>query len=150
MSLLLFLVCLVLSCGYALIRGGAPERIAAALMIGAFVAGIPLHLFVSAADYRSLALGGAAIDAVLLLALIVLAWRSTRYWPLWVAAWQVATVLAHTAKLLDPTMQATGYAIQAQIWGYPMVLAAGVGAWRHRQRRKAGFPDPAWKSMVSS
>ncbi len=150
MSFLLFLGWLILCCSYALVRGGAPERVAAGLMVAAFVAGIPTHLVLRAAGYRSADLATAAIDVALLGAIVVLAWRSTRYWPLWMAAWQLAAVVAHAAKLLDPSMQATGYAIQAQIWAYPMVAAAAIGTWRHRRRREAGYPDPAWKSAIGA
>lgn len=147
MSLPVFLMLMVMTCGYALVRGGAPERVAGGLLIGAFLLGLPVHLAMGAAGYASAIAGAAAIDVALLVALIVLAHRSTRYWPLWVAGWQMAAVIAHLAKMLDPTMQATGYAVQAQIWGYPMVLAVGIGAVRHRLRRRAGDPDPAWKVL---
>lgn len=148
MSFLFFLGWLVLGCGYALARGGAPERAAAGMMLAAFAAGIPVHIAMGAAGYRSAELATVAIDVLLLGALTVLAWRATRFWPLWVAGWQAAAVVAHLAKMLDPGMQATGYAIQAQIWGYPMVAAAAIGAWRHRRRLRAGIVDPPWKSML--
>ncbi|KQS04747.1 hypothetical protein ASG11_11215 [Sphingomonas sp. Leaf357] len=145
-SVLLFLIWLVLCCGYALLRGGAPERVAAGLLVLSYALGLPVHWMIDAAGYRSAVIGTATIDVLLLVALIVLAWRSTRFWPLWVAGWQLAAIVAHLAKLLDPAMLATGYAIQAQIWAYPMVLATAAGAWRHRDRRRSGDPDPPWKS----
>jgi len=148
-SLLLFLLLLTLTCGYAAARGGAPERVAAGLLVGAFILGLPLHFVLSVGGYASALIGGAAIDLALLVALIVLAHRSTRYWPLWVAGWQLAAVIAHLAKAVAPEMAAAGYAVQAQVWGYPMVLAVAAGAWRHRARRRAGDPDPAWKTATS-
>ena len=56
-------------------------------------------------------------------------------------------ILAHLAKLLDPAMQATGYAIQLQIWAYPMLLATAAGAWRYQTRRSAGLIEPDWKTL---
>lgn len=147
MSLYLFIAILLASCGYALVRGGAPERTAGGMLIGAFVIDEIVHRLIDGRLYATVEMGSAIVDLGLLSGLVVLAHRSTRYWPLWVAGWQLAAVIAHAAKLLDPTMQATGYAVQAQIWGYPMVLAVGVGAVRHRLRRRAGDPDPAWKTM---
>jgi hypothetical protein len=144
-SFLFFLLWLTLGCGYALTRGGPPERVAAGLMVAAFAAGIPVHMAFGAAGYRSAALSAVAIDVLLLGALIVLAWRSTRFWPLWMAACQLAAVLSHVVKLVDPAMQATGYAIQAQIWAYPMVPLAAIGAWRFQRRLRAGVIEPAWK-----
>lgn len=147
MSLVFFLVLLLACCGYALLRGGAPERIAGGLLIGAFAVDELVHRLIDGRLYATVELGSMFVDLALLVALVVLAHRSTRYWPLWVAGWQLAAVIAHIAKLLDPTMQATGYAVQAQVWGYPMVLALGAGAMRHRLRRRAGDPDPAWKTL---
>ncbi|MBB4153120.1 hypothetical protein GGQ80_001008 [Sphingomonas jinjuensis] len=143
MSFPLFLVLLASCCGYALLRGGAPERWSAALQLAAFAAGMPLHL--AKADYRSIEFAGALIDGALFLALFVLAWRSTRFWPLYVAAWQLTTILVHLGKGLDPGMYPAGYAIQAQFWAYPMLLATAVGAWRHQRRLQTGVVDPAWK-----
>ncbi|WP_295560577.1 hypothetical protein [uncultured Sphingomonas sp.] len=148
MSLPVFLILLILTCGYAGVRGGGPERWAASLLVAAYALGLPVHLALRGAGYDTALLGGAAIDVVLLVALIWLAHRSTRYWPLWLAGWQFAAVVAHLAKMLDPTMQATGYAVQAQVWGYPMVIALAIGAWRHCRRRRAGDADPDWKSLL--
>lgn len=147
MSLLVFLTLLLLCCGYALWRGGAPERVAAGAQILAFAINLPLHYALEGSEYGRTISATALIDLLLLLGLVVLAWRSTRYWPLWIAGWQLAALIAHLAKTLDPTMQATGYAIQAQIWAYPMLVATAVGAIRHQRRRRAGDPDPAWKQM---
>jgi hypothetical protein len=143
----LFLVLLVGCCGYAIVRGGTPERWSAALQLAAFVAGMPLHLV--KADYRSLEIAALLIDATLCVGLFVIAWRSTRFWPLYVTAWQLTTVLVHLAKGVDPAMLPAGYAIQAQLWAYPMLLATAAGAWRHQQRLRAGLPDPAWKAFHS-
>ena len=146
MSVSVFIALLALCCGYALWRGGAPERVAAALQIGAFVLTLAAHRLFEG-GFRSVDIGTAAIDLALLTALVVLAWRSTRFWPLWVGGWQLAAIIAHLAKMLDPNMMATGYAIQAQIWAYPMLLATAAGAWRHQVRRRAGDADPAWKPV---
>ena len=147
MSLVLFIAILLVTCGYALVRGGAPERCAGGLLIGAFVIDEIVHRLVDGRAYATVEMGSAIVDLTLLALLVVLAHRSTRFWPLWVAGWQLAAVVAHAAKLIDSTMQATGYAVQAQVWAYPMVLAVGIGAVRHRLRRRAGDPDPPWKTI---
>ena len=147
MSIPLFLVLMTLCCGYALLRGGAPERVAAGLQIGAFAFTISVHRLFEGAAFLVTSVGTAAIDAMLLVALITLAWRSTRFWPLWIAGWQLAAIVAHLAKLVDPAMMPAGYAIQAQIWAYPMLLATTAGAWRHHSRVVAGDIDPPWKPM---
>ncbi|MBB4153548.1 hypothetical protein GGQ80_001450 [Sphingomonas jinjuensis] len=147
MSIPVFFAWMALCCGYAIWRGGAPERIAAGLQMGAYVLTLLLHYAIDAAGYRSASVATAAID-VLLAALAMLGWRSTRFWPLWIAAWQLAAIVAHLAKTIDPAMLASGYAIQAQFWAYPMLAATAAGAWRHRQRLRQGRDDPSWKSAI--
>ena len=146
-SLYLFLSLMVVCCGYSAVRGGAPERAAAALQIGAFALNLPVHFFLDQSGYRSAIVGTAAIDVTLLVALTLLAWRSTRFWPLWVAGWQLAAIVAHLTKLIDPSMMPAGYAIQAQIWAYPMLVATAAGSWRHHARVAVGDCDPSWKPM---
>ncbi|SUJ23466.1 Uncharacterised protein [Sphingomonas paucimobilis] len=147
MSLFLFLGVMTLCCAYALARGGPPERASALLQLGAFASDEAVHRLVDGRAYTALAAGSALVDLSLLVALTVLASRSTRHWPLWVAGWQLAAIVAHLAKLLDPAMQATGYAIQLQIWAYPMLLATAAGAWRYQTRRSAGLIEPDWKTL---
>lgn len=147
MSLFLFLSVLIATAVYALARGGAPERASALLQLGAFAADELVHRLVDGRAYTVLAAGSALVDVALLLALVVLASKCTRHWPLWVAGWQLAAIVAHLAKLLDPSMQATGYAIQLQIWAYPMLVATAVGTWRYRSRRSAGLVEPDWKTL---
>lgn len=147
MSLFLFLAVLFLCSAYALARGGPPERASALLQLGAFATDEAVHRLVDGRSYTALAAGSALVDLSLLLALIVLASRCTRHWPLWVAGFQLAAIVAHLAKLIDPDMQATGYAVQLQIWAYPMLLATAAGAWRYQTRRAAGVIEPDWKTL---
>lgn len=136
---------LLLCCGYALLRGGAPEQVGALLLVLAFVLTIPVHRLLDTIGYRFAGAGTAVIDAALLAALIVLAWRSTRFWPLWMAGWQLATVITHAAKAVDPAMLAAGYAVEGQAWSYLIVLAIAGGTWRHQRRASAGVEDGGWK-----
>lgn len=150
MSLLLFLVVLFGCCGYALWRGGGPERWAAGLQLGAFAIDDVVHRLIDGSSYATVEIGSFTLDVALLLALIVLAHRSTRYWPLWLGGWQIAAIVAHITKTLDPGMAAAGYAFQAAFWAYPMLFATAWGAVRHQRRVKAGIYRPAWRSMVEA
>ncbi len=149
MSLILFLAVLGLSCAYALARGGAPERIAAGLYLGAFAVDELVHRTVDGSSYATVEVGSLLLDLALLLGLILLAWRSTRHWTQWVAGWQLAAVVAHLAKLLVPSMEATGYAFQAQLWAYPIVTTTAIGAWRFRERWNAGIREADWKPIAA-
>lgn len=121
---------------YALARGGQSERAGAAILfIGsvltdvAFVPGI-LH-------FISVERGVLAVDVAVLAGFVILALRSDRYWPLWLAALQLIGTLAHFAKLADSTMMPVGYAFLLAVWAYPMLALIGFGTWsRHRRSRR--------------
>lgn len=117
---------------YALARGGRSERAGAAILfIGsvltdvAFVPGI-LH-------FVSVERGVLVVDVGVLAAFVILALRSDRYWPIWIAALQLIGTLAHFAKLADPTMMPVGYAFLLAAWAYPMLALIAIGTWRHRR-----------------
>lgn len=148
MSLPLFLMLLIGCCAYALWRGGGPERWAAGLQLGAFALDEALRRWIERDAYTTVAVASFALDLVLLVALFVLADRSTRWWPVWLFGWQLAAIVAHVAKTIDPGMTRTGYALQTAIWAYPMLIAMAIGAARHHRRVTAGIVRPAWKSML--
>lgn len=150
MSLLLFLAVLFGCCGYALWRGGGPERWAAGLQLGAFAIDEVVHRLIDGSSYATVEVGSFTLDVALLVALIVLAHRSTRYWPLWLGGWQIAAIVSHITKTIDPGMAAAGYAFQAAVWAYPMLITTAWGAVRHHRRVKAGIRRPAWRSMVEA
>lgn len=144
-TFLLFVILLGSCAGYALLFGGACEAWAAGLQLAAFAAGwaIKAGLSLALPSSHHVATGLFAIDLVLLSALVLLAIRATRFWPLWIAGFHCASVVAHVAKLLNPGM--VGYAVQIQLWGYPMLLVMAFGTWRHRQRLAQFGSDPSWK-----
>jgi len=148
-SLIVFIALLFACCGYALWRGGAPERVAAGLQVAAYAATLALNRLVDGSEYLRVAAGTAALDLLLLVALVLLAWRSTRFWPLWIAGWQAAAIIAHSAKMADPGMLPTGYAFLEQVWAYLMLPTTATGAWRHRCRLVTGDPDAGWKSALT-
>lgn len=75
----LFLAILILCCGYALWRGGAPERLAAATFASALVRAHVDHRFIETET------GLLVVDGILLLVLIAIALKADRGWPLLVA-----------------------------------------------------------------
>jgi hypothetical protein len=139
-TFLLFVILLGSCAGYALLFGGACEAWAAGLQLAAFAAGWAIKAGLSLAlPSHHVATGLFAIDLALLSALVLLAIRATRFWPLWIAGFHCASVVAHVAKLLNPGM--VGYAVQIQLWrstaiwsGSPTVSRTSPAAGAVRQR----------------
>ncbi|MGN6690926.1 MAG: hypothetical protein ACTHJU_08300 [Sphingopyxis sp.] len=144
-----FLILLLGTCGYALWRGGAPERIAAGAMLAATIASA---VFRSDIDGRfiDLEVGLFLVDAILLAVLLAVMLRADRGWPILICALHLCTVGAHGVKLIDSEMIRVTYVVMVTAWSWPMVIALGVGTWRHRRRLLINGHDRDWSAPIAS
>lgn len=135
---------LVLTLGYAWIRGGPPERWAASMLTAASLASM---LLLSPLDirYRHPEFGVAVADLLLLGGYLRLTVRSTRYWPSWLVALQVLQLLSDFSPALPHTLVMV-CGIVISILGYPMVTAIAVGTWRHQERLRLGADEAPWRT----
>ena len=130
---------------YAVLKGGPPERIGAAIFASAYI----LSLIAAAsggARYDWVEVGVFAVDVGMLLALLALALVANRFWTLWVAALQIIGTAGHAVKLADPELMRSGYAIALALWSYPMWLLLVLGTWNHRRRLARNGVDPSWST----
>lgn len=140
-----FFTVFFVSCGYALWRGGAPER---AVAVSFLVAGLatPLLDLPQVQRFYSVALGVLAIDLLLLAALLAIALRADRFWPLLVVSLQAIIIIAHLVKLADPELIRRAYAMMIALWTYPQLILLVIGTVRHRRRLRRNGTDSSWKS----
>ncbi|MEO6360844.1 MAG: hypothetical protein ABIO43_09765 [Sphingomicrobium sp.] len=110
-------------------------------LLGSTSAGV-FHL---PGQFTSVPITLALVDVLLAIALVVLAIRAKRLWPIPMAACQLITILGHAAKLAAPDMFAGGYALLITIWAWPIIGLLMFGAYCHHQRIKAGYYDRPWK-----
>jgi hypothetical protein len=143
----LFLALWLVVCGYAVARGGAPERLTAgalmSAMIGTIISSYLLHP-TSADAYSSMEFWVALTDLILLIALVAIALVSTRYWPMVMASMHGCGVLGHIAKPLAPDILSKAYYATVALWAYPMVILLAIATWRHRGRLRRYGVDYAW------
>ena len=142
---LIFWTLLVVTCGYALWRGRKYEQLAALVCIIASVTSVlaraPVH-----ARYANVELGDLLIDTFVLLSFVVIALRSDRFWPLWVAGLQLTLSMSHVFKVIEPDLLPRAYAVAERFWSYPTLMIIAVAAWRQHRRgaaARAGPPEPA-------
>jgi hypothetical protein len=137
-----FLACLA----YVFTVGGRPERAAIVAQL------VALLLSMFAISFRwirfeHLPAGLALADLALALALTALALKSNRLWPIVLAAMQLATIIAHLAKLLSFPLPAAGYAIFVQFWAWPMLVVTAIGARNHHIRIRRFGEERDWKPL---
>lgn len=140
--ILAFMILLFLASGYAQWRGGAPEKLAAACMVvamlGTFWAGL------SSPSYRDVQWDMLLIDFGLLVALSVLAGVADRFWPIWLAAFQLVAVAAHGVSAYNPNILPVAYWWIVGKISYPMVAILAIGTRRHHRRTRYGLQEYAW------
>lgn len=141
--ILAFNLFLLLTSGYAIWKGGKPERWAGAAFLLAAAATLLMNL-PRQAHFQSLEVEVLVIDAALLALLIFLALRANRYWPLWMVAIHASTVAVHFAKLVNPSLVWPLYATAAQISSIPMQLLIAWATMRHQRRLRSFGSDRPW------
>lgn len=130
------LAALLFSCGIAFKWGGFDEHVASVAFLLATIATKVFTEF----NYSSTEIIVLLIDAMLLAALVVLALRSDRFWPLWAAAFQLVGTTVHLASMTETGDFAWAYAVGLIFWSYPVLIALGAGTWLEgRHRRSAGL-----------
>ena len=142
-NVILFLMALTLTLGFAALFGGAPERWVAGMFAAATLAS---HLLYTgpAQRYHAAELYVAAVDLALVAGITVILARADRFWPIALFAAHGVTVLAHIVKLLDAAVVKQAYAISIAAPGYLGLLILTVGVLRHRRRVREFGADRSW------
>lgn len=143
MRMIIFDALLLGSCAYALLRGGAPERIVAGSLLAAYAATLLAYSELPT-RFDRVEMAVLLVDAVLLCVLVAVALRADRAWPLLVAGLHLTTIGAHLIKFFDVNMIRVTYAVMIAAWSYPMLVLLAVGTWRHRRRLRFRGYDYPW------
>ena len=140
-------IVLLLCCGYALWRGGGPERLGAAMMFaGSMLSWAALDY--SGTFHASVETGIFAVDVALLVGLGAIALFSDRFWPLWATGFHLVGVLTHGAVLAGTEVAPLAYAHALGLWSYLTLfsLAAGTRALNRPTAPSASGFWPRWSS----
>ena len=113
--------------------GGRDERLAAI----AFIMATLVSRLIDQSDFGSTQTTVMIVDTALLTALVVLALRSDRFWPIWAAAFQLVGTMVHVASMAESGNFAWAYAVGLIFWSYPVMIALAVGTWLEGRFRDA-------------
>jgi hypothetical protein len=85
-----------------------------------------------------------ATDAACLIALILLACNSGRYWPIWATGFQIVAVATHFASLWIPDIVPIAYQALLSFWSIPILGVMVAGTWLDMVRPDVGrSPGPS-------
>jgi hypothetical protein len=142
---MIFLALLGLSSSYAILRGGGPERLAAATLLVGVGASATVGTIRMEGGFLAVPIRLLMIDLFVLAAFIVIAVRANRIWTIPFAACQLLTVMAHLMRLVSPKIIPLSYAFLTVIWSWPMIAVLAYGTWAHMRRRLNGNIIPDWR-----
>jgi hypothetical protein len=118
---------------YALLKGGAPERIVAVANVIAWLAS---PLAENVGDWADPQWGLLAVDAAFLAVLLALAMTTDRTWLLWASAFQLLAVATHAAMMADRSVGAWAYITAGVIWSYLVLASLAAGTWLQQRWRQ--------------
>lgn len=110
-------------------RGRRHEQLAAAVCI----AGTVLTVAVGnklAVHSSSFDVAAFLVDAAIFVVFLMIALQSSRFWPMWVAGFQLPAVTVHLLIVLAPDLPGAIFGTALAFWSYPILLLIGIGAWR--------------------
>lgn len=134
---LLYLLCLASTVVIVFARGGKDERAGAAIVLLASVMSIAVQqpgLF----DWHDNRLSLVLVDVGALVAFLVLALTSRRFWPLWTTAFHLIAVCTHLVIYLEPRRVIQSYALLQGFWAYPIMLTLILGAYARTPDERSG------------
>jgi len=128
----------------AVSRGGPPERLAAAIIICWIVIDVSYHLAFGPSGFTRVDPVHLVLDGGELIAIVWLALRANRMWPLWAAAAQLICVSGHVALFIEPGMSRAYWAM-TQMPPYIQLVALFLGAVAHARRFDRIGPYRSWR-----
>lgn len=117
------LVLMLIVCGWALWRGGKPERVAAAAMVAAWIG----TSFVLDRRFIDIQWATLAVDLILLAVLVGLSLVYRRRWLLAASGFHLLGVATHGAMVMDDKIQAAPYIVALGIWSCAVVASLAYG-----------------------
>lgn len=133
----------------AIWKGGGPERAIGAVVLGMFLSANAYHRwFNGEVNLGSINVFFALLDGVVAIALIAIALRANRVYPLCIAGLQIIALAAHLAREIVEAMTPIAYAILFILPSYFQILVLGAGLWAHRRRVAKYGQYKEWRTIT--
>jgi hypothetical protein len=128
-----FTLILIACCAYAMAFGGQPERqVAFMLLVAAMATALVGYGFPQ--PRGTIRWPVMFVDFALVAALMWVALRANRLWPMFVTALQLITAVAHPALVLAGTTAPRAYMIAIFMSGFLIPPVLALGTFLHRRR----------------
>ncbi len=128
-TVITFWTAMIAACGYALARGGRPERLGAAINIAGWLMTMAVRLAFASA-WLPAAVSILAIDVAVAAGFFWLSTTSTRFWPIWAFGFALSDLLMSIAGALLPHVKLFVYHTGLGIYAYLALGALALGTYR--------------------
>lgn len=128
---IIYAVCLLITATIGWRRGGRTERWGVAIIVTASLLTV---LIMSAPLFNWKTRVGplVAVDVATFFALLALALRTTRFWPIWATSFHLIALCTHGAIPILPSGLRQAYALLQGFWAYPIMACIIIGALSRR------------------
>ncbi len=130
---------------FAFRKGEEPERLVAAVLLAAAVLDVFNHILFGQPAFFLVNPGHLVIDVWSMIALIWIALRANRAWPMWVSAAQIIVVLGHVSKIIELSLVRYGYYAMTQLPLNVQAVALLIGTIAHVRRQERIGNYNAWR-----
>jgi len=144
----IFILTLIASVGAVAWRfGGTPEKLAGAIFIVWAALDFFYHLIFGPSDFKTVDPVHVELAATELVAMVWLALRANRVWPLFAAAAQLICLMGHLAALIETEGMRRAYWTATQIPPFFALIALMAGTLAHvlRARRLGNYRS--WRQL---
>lgn len=129
-----FVLCILLVL-YAWYRGSGPERSCTLTMLGMFVLDRIYHAIFGMSDtFATVHVWHFALDFVAFATFVGIALFANRAYPMWLAALQLVSVLAHLVRGFVEPVSPIAYYVMGVVPSYMQIVVLALGLWAHRRR----------------
>lgn len=126
--------------------GAGPERICVATLFVMTYGDAAYHAILGQGPvYGSVDIGHFLIDIGVAAVFIGVALRANRVYPLWLAAFQLVSVISHFAREVTETFPKLAYGLMTYVPYYVVLLIMAGGLWQHARRTSRHGPYRSWR-----
>ncbi len=144
------LVSVLILAAAALRWGDAPERACAATLFVMTYGDAAYHaLLFQGPVYGSVDIWHLVIDLGVAAAFVGIALRANRVYPLWLAAFQLVSVISHFARELTESLPRLAYGLMTYVPYYVVLLVMAAGLRFHIRRKNRYGPYRSWRNSSS-
>lgn len=124
---------------FALLKGGAPERIGCSAFLLGWLASLIVQTRMDFAGVQWLMF---ALDVTMLVIFGSMVWKAPRSWPVWACALQLLAVTSHVMVMLHLKPTISAFYTVVNLTGYGIMLSIAIGTfWAWQERKVAEMSD---------